>query len=278
MNQTTLMGKLQGNIWNLQRFGFTPSKLIHRINHADIQCKIVCISIPKAGTHLLERALCLHPGLYRKFARTVHEENHAEMGGIESLLKNLRRKEILVTHLFHSPDRAKLIRQYGAKPVFIARDPRDIVVSDMHYILRMRDHKLHGQLTNTRDPEERLKTVITGRPNYESIAYRLEKFKGWLTECGAVVRFEDLVGPRGGGALDRQIECLRNLFAYLGIAMTGDGIESIRSDLFSRKSPTYRSGQIGGWKQCFSAGLKDVFKAEAGAYLREYGYEESDNW
>jgi len=42
--------------WDLERFGLTPGKLVaHVINRTEP--RVVVISVPKAGTHLVERIL-----------------------------------------------------------------------------------------------------------------------------------------------------------------------------------------------------------------------------
>jgi len=48
--------------WTFRRFGLSPRKLVARIGNRT-EPPILCVSLPKAGTHLLERALCLHPRL-----------------------------------------------------------------------------------------------------------------------------------------------------------------------------------------------------------------------
>ena len=59
--------------WDLKRFGMTPDKIWRRRGRPDLP-KIFCVSVPKSGTHLLERVLCLHPRLYRKFMSTLFFE------------------------------------------------------------------------------------------------------------------------------------------------------------------------------------------------------------
>lgn len=44
------------------------------------------------------------------------------------------------------------------------------------------------------------------------------------------------------------------------------------------KSPTYRKGQSGNWRQEFDEEVKERFKAVAGDLLIELGYEKDLNW
>lgn len=57
--------------WDFERFGLTPSKLLARVNNSNSP-KIFITSIPKCGTHLLERAVCLLPRYFRKSLPTIN--------------------------------------------------------------------------------------------------------------------------------------------------------------------------------------------------------------
>ena len=66
---------------------------------------------------------------------------------------------------------------------------------------------------------ERLRLSIVGDPerNIASIAERLDRYAGWLTSGALVVRFEDLVGPDGGGEAESQREAVARLYDYVGL-------------------------------------------------------------
>src|SRR5262249_47770326 len=87
--------------WTLERFGLSPGKLPRRIADPGAP-RVFCVSIPKSGTHLLERALCLHPALYRKFVPTVSGENIGKWNGLEGLVGRIRPGQVVVSHLRHS--------------------------------------------------------------------------------------------------------------------------------------------------------------------------------
>jgi len=57
-------------LWNARRFGITPDKWSARLFPKEI--RLMTISIPKTGTHLLERVICLHPVFYRRIMKTLH--------------------------------------------------------------------------------------------------------------------------------------------------------------------------------------------------------------
>src|SRR5688572_2400184 len=111
--------------WTLQRFGMTPGKLRHRAFDRSAPT-VFCDSIPKAGTHLLERALCLHPRLYRKVRPTVGDGNVVRWHGLDGVLDGLRPGQVVVSHLSFQPGYPRVLDAHGVASVFLVRDPRDI--------------------------------------------------------------------------------------------------------------------------------------------------------
>src|SRR2546427_9566314 len=113
--------------WTFERFGLTPGKLARRVADTGAP-RVFCISIPKAGTHLLERALCLHPRLYRKLLPTFNDNNIRRWGGLGTVLAKLRPGQILISHLHFRPEYRSLLHAGGIRCIFLIRDPRDIIV------------------------------------------------------------------------------------------------------------------------------------------------------
>ena len=265
--------------WSLERFGLTPAKIRRRATNRD-EPKIICICIPKAGTHLLERALCLHPRLYRKVVRTVTDRILTKWGGLSNLLDALKPGQILVSHLYFTPVRLRDIRSRGIKGIFIIRDPRDVLVSELFYILKQKQHFLHKLFAQQADMMSCLKLAIRGNcsANFESICDMFFNYSGWLLSDFLIVRFEDLIGSYGGGKKTRQMNTLGSLFDFIGLSMIEEDLYSLSLRLFSNDSPTFRKGQIGGWKMYFTPEIKRLFKGVAGEPLIHYGYENDDQW
>jgi len=263
--------------WTFERFGLSPAKLRYRLRDPGAP-KILCVSIPKAGTHLLERALCLHPKLYRKLLPTVSDENVDRWGGVPGLVTKVRPGQVVAAHLrFHAsyPD---VIARGDVRPILLIRDPRDIVVSQVHYVSKRTDHRLHSLFEELPDVKERLRLAIAGDPErgVVSIGDRLGYFAGWL-DTALVVRFEDLVGPDGGGTRDRQDATLRSIYGFLGMDVDGPTLARIGARLFSTDSPTFRSGAIGGWRRSLDPELQALFERTVGDRIRPYGYHLNDD-
>ena len=87
----------------------------------------------------------------------------------------------------------------------ILRDPRDVAVSQMHYLKQLKNHFAHEEYMALPSDSERLLVSIRGGElggrRLQSLDERYRQFLGWERDGGAVVvKFEDLVGPEGGGS------------------------------------------------------------------------------
>jgi hypothetical protein len=273
-------GPLAKHLWNLQRFGLTPTKVLHRIIPG-ASPRVVCVSMPKAGTHLLERAVCLHPRLYRKLMPTVTPPKIALWGGLEGVLGALRPGQVVVAHLpseFEAS--AETLRRHGITSLFIIRDPRDMVLSETHFVMSRKDHPLHSTFAALPDDRARIRMAIEGPPvpRFPSIGRRLQTYAGWLEAADAVVRFEELVGQAGGGTTEKQLDALLRVFTALGLDVGIGLLEQLAGRLFSSSSPTFRRGAIGHWRDVFDEELEDTFNRVVGSDLARYGYGSEADW
>lgn len=261
------------NLWTLERFGLSPAKLPQRLAGGAAP-SVLCVSIPKSGTHLLERAICLHPRFYRKIIPTVSDENIRRWRGVDGLLSRLRSGQVAVSHLRFKPAYPGMIAHRGTRGVFLVRDPHDVVVSQVHYVSKRTDHRLHELFGQRPDFRDKVRLAISGEPssNLPSIAERLEYFSGWLDSGCLVVRFEDLIGAEGGGDHERQEETVRTIFGHLGAETNDETVRSVCARLFSPDSPTFRRGAIGGWRSAFDEELEALFDRVVGDRAVPYGY------
>lgn len=260
--------------WDLERFGLTPRKLLHRLRGSGT-AKVLCVTLPKAGTHLLERALCLHPQLYRPLIRTINDRNEMELGGIETMLDRLSGGQVLMAHLKHREDRVAAARRNRVKIVFMIRDPRDVIVSEVHYVISRRDHPLHAAFARRETMEARLRLAFLGAPDedVEPLTNRLDDYAGWFRDADLIVRFEDLVGASGG--VEGQNAVVEEMFQELGVELDARCREALVGRLISPASPTFRRGRAGGWREHAGkgdlAGIVDreLAVGDRGAYIPE---------
>ncbi len=256
--------------WDASRFGITPSGVAARVLRADGP-SLISISLPKAGTHLLERALCLHPKVYRRFVPTLYPYNLPKLGGLGELVANQRPHELLVGHLPFDAEHADLIAASGTRAFFVVRDPRDILVSHVNYITGYKAHNWHEVVMAEPDTPARLRLLIEGRerpPRIHGIGEYLESYGGWLDTDAAVIRYEDLVGERSDrlGALSR-------IYAHAGLELDDAALGDRADRLISSASPTFRRGATGQGREHFDAELELLFEEAAGPHLERYGYK-----
>lgn len=269
---TSFLGSLRHTGWTLERFGFSPGKLKYRVADPGAP-KVFCVSIPKAGTHLLERALCLHPKLYRKLIPTVSEENIERWKGFDELLSRVRPGQVLASHLRFRSEYPAILDARQVPGIFLIRDPHDIVVSEVHYVSKRTDHRAHDLFVGLPNMKARLRVAIQGDAAHRlpSIGERLDFFAGWLDTC-LVVRFEDLVGPSGGGSPEAQSAALASIYEHLGMQVDAATGSSIGAQLFSQHSPTFRQGATSGWDRVFDGELAELFDEVVGDRSLPYGY------
>jgi hypothetical protein len=185
-------------------------------------------------------------------------------------------------HCIYTPELAELFRGEGFKTVCLLRDPRDVAVSQMHYLKRQRKHFAHEAFMALSSDHERLLVCIRGGElggrKLQSLDQRYRQFLGWEQDEGAVVvKFEDLVGPRGGGSAEVQRRAVERVATHVGILLNERKMRLVEENLFG-VGRTFRKGQIGGWREEFSPEHERAAKEVAGPLLLELGYEAGPNW
>ncbi len=268
--------------------------------------RVVANSVPKSGTHLLARLLVLlgfeqaklggirsHlvSGPYAPIKRLLRGRGPEKVTvGVVSpervdrrwLARRLGRVsdgQFVTAHCVHTPELAGLLREQGMRTVCILRDPRDVAVSQMHYIKRLKKHPVHAGFAALPTDRERLMFAIRGGElggrRMLSLDERYRRFSGWASEEGAVVvRFEDLVGPRGGGSEEAQRRAVGMVAAHLGVEADEATLARVGEGIFGA-GQTFRKGMIGGWREEFSAEHERAAEEVAGPLLAELGYADA---
>ncbi len=246
--------------------------------------RIFLNSLPKAGTHLLMSMLETAPGIMN--AR-LHIERPASQTGTEidaaalkRQLASIRGGQVATAHLPYIASIAGLIANEGFRTVNLVRSPRDMLISRYFYIVGLRRHRLHKHLVETYpDKKSRIIALIRGpQPGEDTIqghfrpyAFPFTAFSGWLTApCVVTLRYEDLVGTRGGGSDERQLAALSTLARHLDLSTTGEHLQSRWAAVQHRGNATFRKGQIGDWVNHFDEDIEAVFEQHLGEIDRLY--------
>ena len=269
------------------------------------QARIIITSVPKAGTHLLEKTVGMLPGYYASglYIEQFHmpKETFTNDGSADGENKQARAKKLTigelqaitdtiqpghyaVGHLVFSKPLAEMLAATGIRVLCILRDPRDIAVSFSKYVARIETHYLYNYYQSLSE-HDRLMTTIEGTadvspfvPRLLDISVQMKNMLPWrLQSNGYTTYFEKLVGPAGGGSRDAQIAEVTKIAKHLGATCSQSQIASIADNLFG-STATFRKGEIGDWRNHFTAEHKAAFKRVAGQMLIDLGYEQDLNW
>jgi hypothetical protein len=248
-------------------------------------------AFPKSGTHLLTQVL---EGLAR-FGPAVNSGLPAvvmfdgdsgvprPLGAVAADLARLRPGDIAYGHLHAVPEALQALCRSGAAPYFIYRDPRDVVVSHVHYVTDIETEHVHHHhyKHELQTFDERLRTSILGRPDlhvpFPDIRARFSPFLNWLDQPEVcVLRFEDFIQDQAA-VLQRVLQHALGRGFPLAIGLD-EAVRMLAAGLDPRRSPTFRSGKVGGWQARFTEGHKALFKETAGDLLIQLGYEQNHDW
>jgi hypothetical protein len=247
------------------------------------------ISFPKSGTHLLDQILLGFSNVapFSKRLHSFYAEYEGESGRKRTpeqalaWLDSLRPCDVASAHLFARDEAVNRVCTSVFVPYFIFRDPRDVVVSHVFYVTDMEArHVHHDHYASVPDFNSRLNVSILGRPDagmeFPDIAARFSPYLGWLDHPEVLsIHFEDLINDRAA-ALARILE---HFLARVPLQLPPRLIlDSLESSINPSKSPTFRSGNTGEWKQHFTTEHKKIFKNVAGDLLVKLGYESNNDW
>lgn len=178
-------------------------------------------------------------------------------------------------HVQHSETFAALLEERGFRLLHLVRDPRDVVVSHAHYVRDRPRHVFHAFYRDLGSWEEQLAFSIRGGRvpgvgRLLSVAERYRSMEGWEGYPDALtLRFEHLVGEAGGGGESEQRRSLLRLARWMDRAP--EAAEALVGRVFGSSS-TFRRGQVGGWREAFSARHRELFTEIGGEVLERWGY------
>jgi hypothetical protein len=248
-------------------------------------------SFPKSGTHLLTQILAgftqLGPAVESGLPPVLTFEGESgrprPQAAILSDLQRLQPGDIAYGHLHASAEAQQALCRPGVALFFIYRDPRDVVVSHVFYVTDINNRHAHHEyyVNELADFDARLRVSILGRPELEypfpDIRARFEPYLPWLQRAEVLsLRYEDLLAD-----LNPELERIfdhatsRGFVSALG---QKEAIRALAQAVRPERSPTFRSGKSGGWKQHFTEAHKTLFKDVTGDLLQRLGYEQNQNW
>ena len=262
------------------------------IKHDDF----VLNAIPKCGTHLIMN--CIYYMINKRVDEGYDYINEVDYTPDRAwhyvrFLVSLKGKSFIhKTHVPYFPEMEKALLQARMKSLFFVRDPRDAIVSLVFYMEKMsgdrRDFmEINSSVYDILSLDEKIEALMTGSSCTNYLDKYWKSLIGWSdSSCCQVARFEDIIGPCGGGTLEKQLEAINQICSYLNISLSYGEKMGIAFYTNSYATPSiqnalglkYTQGQIGNWMLFFSESNKDLFKKLFGKELIKLGYEQDNNW
>jgi hypothetical protein len=206
----------------------------------------------------------------------------------ETVIKKLKNlpNDILISPLYIRFSNFYSMEKPDAyKAFFIARDPRDLLISN-YFSLKYSHTPYHPYILEMRKKlnSMSLNDGITKIINLSTKGTK-QTLEGWFNQKLdkiILIKYEDLFG-------DKQNSIFSNLLKHCDINLSDSKIESILQkysfkNISGRKQGCedvkhhYRKGIAGDWKNYFIDEHKDLFKKLSGDLLVKCGYEKDNNW
>lgn len=234
------------------------------------QNEFFLITMPKSGTHQIMKLFYLLTG---KYPHTHPHRNPNNEYRWMHFIKN---------------ERQVSENSLNSSVAIIAgiRDPRDVCVSAVDHLLHSRTSWLTPEQQarfNVMSFDDQLSFVINDRSGMSPMGH-IKQVVSYIGDPRIVIcPFEKLVGERGGGSLEDQLEQIKNISHALGLILTDTELTFLVENLFGLNETnefksTFRKGKIGSWKQCFNEKHKRMFKKNMGHELIQMGYEKDFHW
>ncbi|MEH6683730.1 MAG: sulfotransferase domain-containing protein [Qipengyuania sp.] len=269
----------------VRKLGLTAYRLRARSQFWRTGPRVFINSVPKAGTHLVTAELAKVDQMQNSY---LHLDNRRfsdssdlsdgsgqiRLNVITADIAKVQKGQFFTGHVAWDRGLEDMLREAGIKIVFVTRDPRAVLVSRYNYILGLKRHWLHRFLNGySKDPVERYRLLIEGHmgtPKLLSTTDRLLAYIPWIErEIVHTIRFEDVVGTRGGRSDVQKEAELKLLATFLGL-----DVEDVESETLTREttSVTFRNGQADGWREELPAPVLKLMNQRCGEVIERMGY------
>ena len=253
-------------------------------------------AMPKSGSHLLIQILEglteLGPFVNPGFPPVNRAEDNTKLpdARVRAELHAMRPGDIRYGYLHAEEPWLSATTGPGRATLFVYRDPRDWVISQIFYAKDMHEgHMLHEYYQSLPTMEARINAAIEGVHQdlsgfknltglrAPSVVERYSQYLGWLNTPGVLsLSFEDLIENRRS-KIENILEYLE-IFNFRSSIPHEKAIDILMDAIAPHKSGTFRKGQPGNWREHFTEGNVARFKGAAGELLVRLGYEEDEDW
>ncbi len=234
--------------------------------------KVLNMSMAKSGTNMVEQLLNSSPALRMQLGKSLVFKGDKSINNAMKRLKSIKEGTYLSAHLPYRLDFINAINSLGIKCLVTIRDPRAVFCSLYNYLELMdHTHKASKVLRSIESKDEKVRILIDGhRGAIQSFRSILEDYLGWLNDPSVcVIRFEDMVGPIGGGDQDSRSIEIKRICDFLDV----DEDFFVDTELINpSKSSTFRAPSIDPWKQFLTDDQLTYLNKNIGSLLSDFGY------
>lgn len=235
---------------------------------------ILVNSLPKSGTHLLLQIAEAFEEKYN-IGRFITSQGSVTLKpkANTKILQKINQcctNEIVSAHIHYAKELQLHLDKIDALKLFIYRDPRDVVLSEINYLTTMNKwHRMHTSFRDCEDFDARLQLALGGKDaRYPAANQRYLRFSGWLSDDRTIsVRYEDLCSTRREETINRIIQQAANLTNSSAIADMSEILQSIDPT----RSHTFSGGGTNKWQKLTSNRI-DILNQNLAPSLEAYGY------
>ncbi|MHA1221807.1 MAG: sulfotransferase domain-containing protein [Candidatus Heimdallarchaeaceae archaeon] len=189
-------------------------------------------------------------------------------------LRKVKEGELISGHIGYTPHILKKALDMSFKVIHIIRDPRAVLTSSVPFILKRKRHPLH-KLFKHLTLEQCYRTYYEGyfgkKIFLQPLYIQYQAIEPWTESKDVlVVRFEDLVGSKGGGDSIIQYRTVKQICNHVNA--DEDKIDSVLENLFSLRSRTFRKGKVDSWKEELPLELQKEIKEKLKDTLVKWSY------
>ncbi len=216
---------------------------------------VVVNSLPKSGTHMLMQIAQGLPGT-RYFGTFIPQTpsltlRERRQDALDRLIQRIAPGEVVGAHLYYNERTAAALDTVNALHLFIHRDPRDVLLSEVHYLTSMAPwHRMHRAFASLDDHEARVHLAIVGdgTDRYPDSSRRIGAYLGWCeSENPTVVSYEQLSDR---SLLLSKVGDIIKAYGERGASITDSaGLrQSLIDAIEPEKSHTFNRGTTGRWR------------------------------
>jgi hypothetical protein len=226
----------------------------------------ILVTVPKSGTYLAHNLVQELTGRTTEFiGKTLPWINQNPNGYAHCHLK-----------YYFDPVMIKKIHP-NFKYFINVRDPRDVCISSVYYF----ENTLNVLLGEDADFDTRLSYTIKQKEmrNYFGVLLHFQRVWDLINKVNPlVIKYEDLVGPQGGGTIEQQIKAIQQVGRIFNMDINKNKAIAIGERIYGH-SETFRSGKTGSWRDQFTPKHIEEFKKSGlQKVLIDFGYEKDDQW